>query len=244
MIARIICITALVSLIAFFHTGTVLAEDASNNLSEETNPMILTKEYMMEHCKLTEEEFSGIDFDDFVSFFNLTPEDLDQFSGASLLSLYRSQRDQYNGTDYSVIYQQAEGKLQQEDIPQIDTVIWEIHSGNRNLSMAADLEQQIVFGCEGYCLDHCCEENRLAELTENDLAFIRDAVSACGIAGWENSYIGTSEGTTGHFAWMIGIRLDSGKCFSYSGSGVLSSNTPASMKAFCSSLWDRFAKEQ
>jgi hypothetical protein len=205
--------------------------------------MKLTKEYMIEQCQLTDEDFDGIDFDDFVSYFDLTVDNLKEFDSKSLLSLYRADREAGEKTDYTEIYQQASGKLLDEDIPHISIVLWETHIDNRNLCFAADFEKMILYGGEGYCLNNCRESDKLAELTEDDRIFVINTVTECGIVGWENRYEGTNEGTTGHFSWAIGFRLDSGKCVDYSGTGVLDSGTLDSMSVFCDKLWNHFMKQ-
>ena len=56
---------------------------------QKNDNQTITMEYMIRHCELTEADFEGIDFDDFVTRFALTPEALEEFDGASLLSLYK-----------------------------------------------------------------------------------------------------------------------------------------------------------
>ena len=232
-----------ISVILIFAAMTCAnAEHNSMNL-EEMSDMQLTKEYMMEHCQLTEADFSGIDFDDFVSHFKLTVDTLDEFGGKYLLELYRHDKEIINSIDYTFIYQQASGKLSPDDIPLINAVIWELHIGNRNSNIAADFETLAVYGGEGYCLDCCNNNNKIAELSESDMRFIRQAILDNGITSWENKYMGTSEGTTGNFAWSIGFRLNTGRCCKYSGSGVIDSGTPDTMSVFCKALWKHFVTD-
>ena len=89
-------------------------------------------EYMIRHCELTEADFEGIDFDEFAAYFELTPEVLEEFDGASLLSLYKMQLEMIEGSDYTEIYREASGKLQEEDIEHISTVILEVHQSMYN----------------------------------------------------------------------------------------------------------------
>lgn len=236
---RVFCLALIHILFFCLLFSPAMAEDKTN-LQEEFVTMELTKEYMMEHCGLTEADFEGIDFDEFVAFFSLTPETLEKYNGASLLALYRKEKARGEMTDYTVIYQEASGTLPEEDVARISVLIWELHDGNRNQWMAVDLEKMAVYGGEGYALDQCYDSDRITELTEEDAAAVRKAVEEAGITGWQNTYEGTSEGTTGNFAWSIGIRLDTGECFQYSGNGVMNSGTPKSMKPFCRTLWERF----
>ena len=45
-----------------------------------------------------------------------------------------------------------------------------------------------------------------------------------------------------NFDWAIGIRLDSGKCVRYEGSGVEGVPIVEQMTTFCRTLWDRYAE--
>lgn len=112
----------------------------------QDNENRIAMEYMLEHCQLTEEDFEGIDFDDFAEHFELTPEVLEEFDGASLLSLYKMQLEMIEGTDYTEIYREASGKLREEDIRHITAVIWELHQGMDNEWMAVDFEKKAVYG--------------------------------------------------------------------------------------------------
>ena len=209
-------------------------------IKEGKDPKV-TKEYMIRHCGLTEEDFEGIDFDDFVIEFNLTPENLEKYDGASRLALYKELKAPY--TDYTEIYRQASGKLQEEDIGHISTVIWEVHQSMYNGLMAADFEKMAVYGDTELRLDHCKDSDQISELTEEDLVFIREKVAAAGMTGWENHHTGSDAceaAYDGNFDWSIGIRLDNGQCFQYGGSGTEDVGIMEQMTSFCQTLWNRY----
>lgn len=202
--------------------------------------MKLTKEAMMRRCGLKEKDFEGVDFDAFVDELQLTEEHLEEFNGAHLLILYREKKEQEAKTDYTDIYRKASGKITKEEIPEIDVIIWEMHNGRRNTWMAADFGKKTVFGGDGDRLNACGEEERLAEMTEDDMTFIRKTVAACGIPEWDNEYRGTNGNTTGSYSWGVGFRLAGGKCISYGGEGVLNSGTPGKLPVFCRTMMNHF----
>ena len=217
---------------------------AEEGQGRENENRFVTKEYMLEHCQLTEADFDGIDFDDFAVHFELTPEVLEEFDGASLLSLYKMQLEMIHGTDYTEIYRQASGKLQDEDIEHISTVILEVHQSMYNGWLAADFEQMTVYGDMGLGLECCTEKMKLSELTEEDVAFILEQVAKAGMTGWDNIYTGIDdeEAYDGNLDWAIGIRLDSGKCIQYEGSSMDGVPVMEQMTTFCRALWDRYAE--
>ena len=212
----------------------------TETIKEENNQKV-TKEYMIRHCGLTEEDFEGVDFENFIIEFNLTPENLEKYGGASRLALYKELKAPY--TDYTEIYRQASGKMRKEDIDHISTVIWEVHHSMYNGLLAADFEKMAMYGEMGLRLDHCTDSDQVAELTEEDLVFIREKVAEAGIAGWDNIYTGSDAREAPYdrnFDWSIGIRLDNGQCFQYRGSGTEDVPILNQMISFCQTLWDRY----
>lgn len=207
--------------------------------SKDENRQSITKEYMMEHCGLTEDDFQGVDFDDFVIRYNLTPETLEEFDGASLLALYKEQTAAY--TDYTEIYRQASGKLREEDIDHIAAVIMQTCQGLENEWIVADLEKAVVYGGLGYEPNYGRGEPVL-KLTEDDFAFIRETVQASGITGWENTWTGEGEAEfDNNISWEIGIRLDNGECMKYEGDGIVD-NCPEEPYRLCETLWIRYVR--
>lgn len=239
---KLICIVAITAaLLSCTLSGSVHITEATT-AQEESNAMELTREYIMQHCQLTEEDFEGIDTEGFVSFFNLTPDTLDKYDIPELLARYRIYQGMLNGTDYTELYRQASGKLQDEDIAHISAVIWEIHDGIDNNWMAADFEKMSLYGGIGNNLNRCGNSDLLKELNEDDLRFIRETVSAAGITGWESAYNEVQEVFyDANFDWAIGFKLDSGACIKYEGSGRPESTAPEGMTKFCQTLWDHYA---
>ena len=68
--------------------------------NEQEDAMELTKDYVIAHSDLTEADFEGIDFEDFVQYFQLTPERLAQYEPAMLLALYR----EAHGEDVNIVW--------------------------------------------------------------------------------------------------------------------------------------------
>ena len=167
-------------------------------------------------------------------------EPLKQYESESLRELNQSDPAE----DYTEIYRQASGKLQEEDIGHITALVWWMNQGMDNTWMAADFEKNVLYGGVGNDLEHCREENLLKELTEEDLAFINETVVAAGMTEWDNLYISNGKRSMdGNFAWTIGIRLDSGACIKYEGSGWVDPDMPESVgETFCQELWEYFTK--
>ena len=76
------------------------------------NSKTLTMEYLLANTDYTEADFAGVDFDAFVAWAALTEESATQYDLLDLLRMYRKElADVY--TDYTGLYRNAEGKLQE-----------------------------------------------------------------------------------------------------------------------------------
>ena len=214
--------------------------NTDNHDMQESETMELTKEYLIAHSNLTEEDLNGLDFDDFVAFFELTPEMLEKYDAKALLRMYLEELQKAPTTDYTELFTHAAGKLTEQDLDGIRVMIWEYHESDYNAFMVIDLEKGKVYQGLGNSLDAVDESSFAADWKEGDEVFLREVLTASGITAWNNEYIGTSEGTTGHLAWAIGFRLADGRCVSYRGRGVLNSGTPDTMEPLLKTLQEHF----
>ena len=208
---------------------------------QEEKAMKLTKEYLIEHSALTEDDLAGVDIDAFAAYFELTPENLDQYDASALLRMYKESLEEPERIDYTPLFAAASGVLTEEDFADIRVLAWEYHEGTYNAAMVIDRDRGAVYYGVGLFLDRVEESSRLADWKEDDLGFLAEALRESGICSWQNEYRGTSEGTTGHFAWAIAAKLDSGRCVSYSGEGVLNSGTPKSLRPLLEKLEAHFS---
>ena len=207
---------------------------------KEDEAMTITKEYILNHTNLTEAELEGLDLEDLVSRFKLTPERLEEYDLEMLIALYKNMLSQPQTTDYTYVYASAEGGIGEQELGSVKVLLFEYHDGNYNECMVVDREAKAVYYGPGLFPDACGESSRVADFREEDAAFLEKALRDSGIASWHSEYKGTSEGTTGSFSWAIGIQLTDGRCFRYSGEGVLDSGTPETMRPMMEALIDRF----
>ena len=213
---------------------------ASVSTGKENGSMALTKEYLLEHSSITEEDLKGIDLDDFIREFGLTPELLERYDALTFLNIYKRDLDAPVTYDYSYVSANANGQITEDDYDSIKVLTWEYHGNADNTRMAIDIAKGSVYYGLGMYLDEIAETEKVADWKEEDRAFLQNALQESGIASWKNEYIGTNENTTGHFAWGIAFELEDGRCFSYSGYGVLGSGTPESLVPLLKTLKKHF----
>lgn len=232
-----------IALLAAAMTGCADSAAASDeSIQEATTEMEqeLTMEYIIAHSELTEADFEGVDFADFVAMYELTVADVEEYYMPDLLAMYHRAKAAEPTVDYTDIYSSAQGQLTGEDLAQIQVLVWEYHEGNGNAYMVIDYEAKAVYVSQADIISRCGESSKVADLTQEDISFIQSALETSGITGWNREYTGTNEGTTGNFSWSIGFRLADGRCVTYSGSGVLNSGTPGELNTLVKALADRF----
>lgn len=217
------------------------AGEKKQSEEKDDKAMRLTKEYALEHSALDASDLENVDFEAFVDYYELTNADLDNYDLRALLKMYLEELEIGPMEDYTEIYLSADGVMAEPDLEHVSQMIWDLHDGDYNTCMVIDMEKRAVYYGEGDFLDACGEEHKVRELSDEDIAFVKQSLIESGITGWQNSYVGTSEGTTGHFAWSIGFRLDDGRCVAYSGSGVMNSGTPLEMYSLLNELTDHFS---
>lgn len=206
----------------------------------------ITIEDVLAASDLTEEDFAGIDpkdfFDTYEIFSHNYEENLNLFP--DLLMFYREDMKKLPTVDYSAVYALAYGTLAEEDLDNIEIMIFESHEDIENKYVIIDFSENKVYSSRHSEMIECCSDSYLTStLTQADREWIREVLAESGITSWKNRYIGTSEGTTGHFGIGFDFRLTDGRCVSYSAGGVYNSGMPMEMLKLNRDMCDRFFEE-
>lgn len=212
--------------------------EEKNSCKESVNLETL-KESIIKKYDILPEELENIDFEDFIDTYDLNECNIDEYYVPDLIEMYK-ERDT-DRVDYTYIYNNADGKIEEEDIDNMSVVMWEYHEGNTNKYMVIDIDRNVVYYSMKDFFHSCGEDNKIACLDEDDEIFIKEIIKNSGISYWENTYIGTNSNTTGNLNWAIGIELKSGLCYKYHGSGVLDSNTPDNVESMFMVLLKHFS---
>ena len=199
----------------------------------------LTLDYLLEHTKLTAEDFESIDFETFVKDYGLNIQNYREYSLPDLIKMFR-EREEY--VQYSDIYADPDGKLTETDFKNIRVLLWELHEGNANAYMVIDYGKAAVYYSMSNILDRCGEEDKIADLSQEDILFIEKTLEDSGIVLWKNRYEGINETVSGYFAWSVGCKLADGRCIAYSGNGVVDSGTPAELQMMLKAMQAHFER--
>jgi len=206
----------------------------------------ITLEDVLAVSDLTEEDFAGIEpqgfFDANELFSHNYEEKLNLFP--NLLKFYRKNMEMSPTVDYSVIYTLSYGTLAEDDLDNIEVIVFESHKGAENKYVIIDYSENKVYSSRrSEMLERCSDSYITSTLTQADRKWIREVLAESGITSWKNRYDGTSEGTTGHFSIGFDFRLTDGRCISYSANGVYNPGMPTEMLMLNRDMSERFFEE-
>lgn len=205
--------------------------------------------YILSTTDLAAEDFEGVDYEAFMNEMELGTANIDEHLNIipSLLGFYKEklERERLYGPyiDYSVIPQQAKGRLKEEDIDNIEVIICSDYDGDFNRRLIIDFTTGKVYSGMGLSLDSCNDSCVTATLTDDDREWLISTFSESSITSWRIRYNGTNACTTGYAGTSFAFRLADGRCVSYSSSGVIFSGRPAEMGLLCRELFERFPEE-
>jgi len=203
-------------------------------------------EYVLSNSDLTAEDFEGVDYEAFMNEMGLGTANIDEKLRLvpTLLEIHKKdlEREQLYGPyiDYSVIPQQAKGRLKEEDFDNIDVIICGDYDGDFNCALVIDFTTGKVYSGMGNFLEYCDDRYVTATLTDDDREWLISTFSESSITSWRRSYNGTNACTTGYAGRSFAFRLTDGRCVCYSSSGVRFSGAPADMGILCDKLFERF----
>lgn len=206
-------------------------------------------EYILSNTDLTEADFEGVDYEAFMNEMELGTANIDEHLHLvpRVLEFYKEklERERLYGPyiDYSVIYQQAEGRLKEEDFENIEVIICNDYDGSFSRTVVIDLTSGKVYAGIGDFLERCDDSRVTAELTQDDREWLIRTLSESGITSWRTRYKGTNACTTGYAGKSVAFRLSDGRCVSYSSSGVRYSGAPGNMGVLCREIFVRFPED-
>lgn len=209
------------------------AEDKEEQNMEEA---LVTREYLIEHCGISERDLEGIDVDAFIEEFDLKESNIDKVNVEFLLEAYKEEAGE-SSSPYSFFTEDAyeTGGLKEEDIPGIQTAALYITDGTYQETIILDMGKEKGYWGKGtnllYDMDE--ESEQITFTGEKREAFTK-LLENCQVAAWKSRYEGTNEDTTGSFGWTLYLKMQSGKISRYTGSGVMGENRPEQ--------WDDFEK--
>lgn len=190
----------------------------------EYETQLITKEYLIEKCELSQYEYENIDLDALIEKYQLTRKSLRQVDMHKFLKNYKKNRD--NGyTEDSVFYSYlltngwANGKITEEELDQIKVIVlYQSYEGYGVQSVVVDYEKEkIYYGDQVDLLYDGAIPTWTRRLREERKEIIHNMWDDCNILAWELEYVNWEEGYKERFVWELYIELENGDIKKYWG---------------------------
>ena len=207
-----------------------LMEDDNSTI---TDIPIMTREYVIEHGLLTEDELRGVDFQAMAEYYNLR-EGIEDEDIKESFPAFDNLRDVLLGfkdiwplpgfglyDDYwlSSIDEEREKKILEEDVDQINVIGLYDRSANYDTCVIIDIEKKEAYFWIHYIVTG--DEPVVEILTDDQTKAVKNLIRTCGVYDWDQVYRGRVDDTIfdAYVDWSLYYVLEDGRVYSHRGSG-------------------------
>ncbi|MBE6753636.1 MAG: hypothetical protein E7559_04695 [Ruminococcaceae bacterium] len=216
LVAMLIAVLAVLTLTACSKQTEQISEDIGDPV-----PM----EYILSNTDLTAEDFEDVDYEAFMSEMGLSMANIeDKIRMVPLLLelyiIYEEEERLYGPKiDYTTIYDNARGRLKEEDLDNIEVVICDYHEGfheDRNECIVLDYSTNKVYSYNRSSFLCCCNDAYLtSKLSQSDRDWLIGVLEESEITSWKKEYIRDTDVLDGGFSLEFAFRLNDGRCVRY-----------------------------
>lgn len=210
------------------------SEQEENREEQHMDEPLITREYLIEHCKINEEDLEGIDVDAFIKEFDLKESNIGKVNLEFLLEIFKEE-----GVSEAPLYEYLtkssyeSGGITKENIKEVRKAALYIVDGTYQETLILDGETETGYWGKAVNLfvniDDVSEQISYTDKKEQEF---KELLENCRLDTWKEKYEGSSENTTGSFGWTLYLELADGRIYRYSGNGVMGNSTPEN--------WDEF----
>lgn len=210
---------------------------AESSVDEEDQNMeeaLISREYLLEHSNIKEEDLEGVDVEAFIEEFDLKESNIDKVNLEFLLEVYKEEGGETSSPyAYLTEAEYTSGGLKETDIALVRTAALYITSGTYQETLILDSKEEKGYWGEEANLFYAWDEKSTQIVyTEEKREEFTKLLEECQVVSWKGVYEGTSENTTGSFGWSLYLELEDGKIYQYKGSGVTGEHSPKQWATF------------
>ncbi len=204
-------------------TAVVSTQTGENEYVSSGIPM--TREYIIEHGILTEEELVGVDIDDMIAVYGLEEGDEERTDIRRFILMIK---DDYPLPGYGFNYQyltegeRSSEKLTNEDLANIKIISWRYNSETYHASLLFDFtEKKAYFGELIDLLERAAEPTEEIDLSDEQMEAIESLFQENHVEKWKAEYRDPLSWTKcDGYWWRMVIELEDGRIYKYSGDDV------------------------
>ncbi len=217
------------------------AQNENDTVEGNNEEMELTKEYVCSEFGIDEAEFEGVDFEDFVDYYNLSYDTIHKEAVAYLLKRYKEDYGKVRIPDYRDIFKYVgTATLTKENQNEISIVFFSRIEGEEHFFYIFDFEiGKIIVGSGSEA--NVCEDDIVGEADGNVKSAIIALFEQYNIYSWRtrkaNASTSTNKdimGTTG--SWSLDIKFEDATIYGIHGKGLTDETTPEDLDLFVEDL--------
>lgn len=252
------CIVVFACLISFFLVGCRNIEEqerVNESIVEEENiqdaevqegvleegeeeSMKVTMEYICRRFNMSESDFEGVDFEDFVDYYNLTYDTIENQSIKYLLRKYKENYGKPRIPDYRVTLSNLESvELTEENVNSIDIVYFSRIEGEEHNFYIFDFEiGQIIVGSGSESM--VSHEDIVGEADEQIKEEIVALIEKYNVFTWQTKIKESNNtGIVGTIdSWLLNIKFDDETMYGIYGRGLNDKYAPEDLDLFVEEL--------
>lgn len=204
-------------------------------MQKEENNMkdpLVTETYLIEQCGVEPSELEGIDVDAFIKEYDIRESNAGKVNLSFLIETYREKKEEEPYAYLLNVEYEAEG-LQKDALSSVMVAALYITEGTYQETIIMDQRSGAAYwGKAANLLNYFTEDCIKTAWTEEKETKFQELLMQTEIFTWKMKYEGSSQDTTGSFGWALYLETEDGKCYRYSGQGVMGDNTPEHWNTF------------
>ena len=196
----------------------------------------ITKEYLLEHFDISEEDLEGVDVESFLSTYDIDVDKIEKYDIPELLKFFVEEDAAEGMMSYEYMLEEpVNTPLTQDNVDTLVRIIWQINEGDGTEALAFDFENERIY--EGYRIEEF-DKNELIGCADDTIKQkVIQVITDYEIYDWNDYYQGGStEGTTASYNWQMAIEFSDGTIYRTGGSGLGDKARPDNMEDFIAAL--------
>ena len=214
-------------------------ENENNIVERDDEEMELTKEYVCNEFGIDESEFEGVDFEEFVDYYDLSYYTIHKEAVAYLLKRYKEDYGKIKIPDYSYIYNYDKDiRLTKENQESIAIVFFSNTLELSNDYYIFDFEIEKILVGSGF-ESHISENDIVGETNNVIKDKIIELFDKYDVYSWKvpkqrnDDIYGTEDGYT---SWSLGIQFNDGTIWGLTGELINGDDAPEDLDLFVEDL--------
>lgn len=196
----------------------------------------ITKEYLLEHFDISEEDLEGVDIESFLSTYEIDIDKIEEYDIPELLKFFIEEDAAQGMMSYEYMLDEpADGTLTQDNVNDIVRLVWQINEGDGVEALAFDFKNEKIY--EGYRIEEF-DNSYLVGIPDDAIKeSVIQLINEYDLYSWKDYYKGGStEGTTASYNWQMAIEFSDGTIYRTGGDGLGDKARPDNMEDFIADL--------